>query len=86
MARKIAEKIVRFLTIELWQLDKEDLPRPHAAMLTPLRVAAMTIKGYMHDGIGISLDSHTISQYHFNQGRHAVGQIIQVVGEMSGST
>jgi len=53
MARAMAEKIIRFFTIDIWRLSGEDLPKPHAALLTPLCVIVMTVKGYVHDNCAL---------------------------------
>jgi membrane protein len=59
MHRPIAEKIVRFFTVDLWCLKKEELPKSRAIGLTTLRVAALTVKDYMRDNCALRASALT---------------------------
>jgi membrane protein len=59
MARRIAEKAIRFFTIDIWCLNKETLCRPRAMWLAPLRVAAMTVRGYVRDNCALRASALT---------------------------
>jgi len=63
MARAVAERIIHFFTVGIWSLNKEELPKPHAALLTPLRVIAMTIKGYIHDNCALRASALTFYSF-----------------------
>jgi membrane protein len=63
MARAIAEKIIHFFSTDLWRLNREDLPKPRAALLTPLRVTAMTIQGYVHDNCALRASALTFYSF-----------------------
>jgi membrane protein len=59
MARTITKRVVRFFTIDIWSLNKEALSRPRAMWLSPLRVAAMTVKGYVRDNCSLHASALT---------------------------
>jgi membrane protein len=59
MARPIVESIVRFFTVDMWRLNKDELPKSRAMWLTPLRVAAMTVKDYMRDNCALRASALT---------------------------
>ncbi len=63
MARAVAEKIIHFFTVDIWRLSKEELPKPHATLLTPLRIIAMTIKGYIHDNCALRASALTFYSF-----------------------
>lgn len=53
------KKMVAFLQIDIWRLNKEDLSRPTAIFLKPLRVCLLTIRGYMHDNCALHASALT---------------------------
>jgi membrane protein len=55
----IVERVVRFLNIDMWRLNKEALSRPRAMGLTALRIAVMTVKGYMRDNCALRASALT---------------------------
>ena len=63
MARAVAEKIIHFFTTDIWRLSREDLPKPRSALLTPLRVIVMTVKGYAHDNCALRASALTFYSF-----------------------
>ncbi len=63
MARMIAQKFIRFFSIDIWQLSAEDLPKSRAVLLTPLRMIVMTIKGYVRDNCALRASALTFYSF-----------------------
>lgn len=59
MSRAVEDKIVRFFTTDIWKIKKEDLSRPCAMGLAFLRVAVMTVKGYIRDNCALQASALT---------------------------
>ena len=59
MALPFAERLVRFLTEDMWRLNKEELSRVRAMWLTALRVTAAAVKGYMRDNCALRASALT---------------------------
>lgn len=49
MPRTAADKIMRFFAHDIWQLSKDELSKPKALLLKPIRILIFSIKGYMRD-------------------------------------
>jgi membrane protein len=59
MARSPVHRIFRFFTTDLWCLEKEALSRSRAIWLSPLRVAALTVRGYVRDNCALRASALT---------------------------
>ncbi len=49
MPRNAANQLIRFFAHDLWQLSKDELSKPKALLLRPVRVLVFAVKGYMRD-------------------------------------
>ncbi len=53
------EKTVEFLQTEIWRLNQNELTKPKAMLLKPLRVLLLTIKGYVRDNCALHASALT---------------------------
>jgi membrane protein len=53
------EKATHFLTKGIWQLKKDELSKPMAFLLRPLRVVLLTIRGYVRDNCALRASALT---------------------------
>jgi membrane protein len=59
MPRTSGAKIIRFLTTDIWRLNKEDLSKPRALCIQPLRIAILMVKGFMRDNCALQASALT---------------------------
>ncbi len=59
MPHAAVERIIQFFTADIWRLNKEDLSKPRAICLKPLRLAVMTIRGYVRDNCALQASALT---------------------------
>ena len=54
-----ASRIVRFLQIGIWRLDKSELPGIKAFLLKPLRILLLAVQGYLRDNCALRASALT---------------------------
>jgi membrane protein len=59
MPRTAAEKISRFFDTDIWRLNREELSKPRAFLLKPLRMIVLTVKGFMRDNCALQASALT---------------------------
>ncbi len=59
MPRPVAEKIIHFFNQGIWQLNKEELTRSKGLLLKPIRIALLTVRGYVRDGCALQASALT---------------------------
>lgn len=59
MPRTAAEKIARFFEKDIWRLNGEELSKPRALLLKPLRLIVLTAKGFVRDNCALQASALT---------------------------
>ncbi len=58
-AQTTTRKIIHFLTNDIWRVENDDLTKPKAIFLKPLRILLITIKGYIRDNCALRASALT---------------------------